>query len=100
MWHEPAPKGSWYLYANLFDICGKAAVSYELTTYRRKDNGDGTFSLKEEKTFAGEFLRTQVDTETASPLYLTRIEFPDPPVEAHDGCASQRTARQHSRASQ
>ncbi len=76
VWHDQPPKGLWYFYASLFDTCGQASVDYELTTYRRRDNGDGTFALVKERSFSGVFTRTQVDTDTTNPLYLTRIEFP------------------------
>ncbi len=80
IWHDQPATGTWYLYANLFDICGQAAVSYELPLYRRKDHGDGTFSLDEEKTFGGEFVRSQIQTDnnkcrsTSPPS-----SFPEPP---------------------
>ncbi|MFT3925451.1 MAG: hypothetical protein QM778_23130 [Myxococcales bacterium] len=76
VWYDQPPAGTWYFYANLFDICGQAAVSYELTIYRRQDHGDGTFSLKEDKTFGGEFVRAQIETDNNKPLYLTAIKFP------------------------
>lgn len=76
VWHEQPPTGSWYFYVNLFDACGETSVSYELTFYRRKDNGDGTFSLAEERAYAGVLLRTQIDTGSENPLYLTSFKFP------------------------
>jgi len=76
VWYDQPPKGLWYFYASLFDACGQAAVEYELTTYRRRDNGDGTFALVKERSFTGVFTRTQIDATATNPLYLTRIEFP------------------------
>jgi hypothetical protein len=76
VWNEEPEKGTWYLYANLFDACGQTAVPYELTIYRRHDNGDGTWALREESSFAGEFLKLQTQTASANPLYLTFVDFP------------------------
>lgn len=76
VWYTQPKTGSWYVYANLFDSCGESAVSYELTVYRRKKNGDGTYSMQEEKTFGGQFLRQQTQTSSAESLYLTRVKFP------------------------
>ncbi len=75
-WLEQPQKGTWYIYANLFDACQKQAVRFELTTYRKHDNGDGTFALNEEKSVAGEILRAQTQPDAARPLYLGKIEFP------------------------
>jgi hypothetical protein len=75
VWHKRPPKGTWYIYANLFDACGDAAVSFELTTYRKKTHDDGTFSLEEERVVAGELLRAQTKADHTTPLYLTRITF-------------------------
>ncbi len=76
VWYEQPPTGNWYVYANLFDSCAASSVQYELTVYRRKDNKDGTWSLREEKAFGGEFLRQQTQTSSADPLYLTSVKFP------------------------
>jgi hypothetical protein len=75
VWHKPT-RGSWYVYANLFDSCGKTAVSFELTTYRRHKNADGTFSLREETHTQSQLLRVQAKPDAATPLYLARIDFP------------------------
>ncbi len=76
VWYEEPPAGTWFVYANLFDSCDASSVQYELTVYRRKDNKDGTWSLREEKTFGGGFLRQQTLTSSTDPLYLTRVKFP------------------------
>lgn len=76
VWYTQPKTGSWYVYANLFNSCGEGAVAYELTVYRRKKNDDGTYSMREEKTFGGQFLRQQTQTSSADLLYLTRVNFP------------------------
>jgi len=75
-WLTKPKKGTWYIYANLFDACEHPAVSFALTTYRSKKHKDGTFSLVEEKSVGGTFLRAQATPDTATPLYLAKISFP------------------------
>lgn len=75
IWHKRPSKGTWYIYANLFDACGEASVRFELTTYRKKTHDDGTFSLEEERVVVGELLRAQTKADDVTPLYLTRIAF-------------------------
>jgi hypothetical protein len=76
VWLKKPQKGTWFLYANLFDACESRAVSFELTTYRKQTNGDGTFALREEKSVGAELLRAQTKSDATVPLYLTKIEFP------------------------
>jgi hypothetical protein len=76
VWEKQPQKGTWYVYANLFDACGKPSVSLELTTYRKHDNKDGTFALDEQRIFSAQLLRAQTNPDAAKPLYLTSIEFP------------------------
>jgi hypothetical protein len=75
VWNERPGAGAWLAYANLFDACGKAAVSFELTLYRRQRNDDGTFSQVRDQTIRGEFLRAQANGGAGNPLYLLPIEF-------------------------
>ncbi|MET0284845.1 MAG: hypothetical protein ABW352_10255 [Polyangiales bacterium] len=65
--------GAWSIYANLFDACGKSAVTYTLTLYQRIDNGDGTFSQKAIRTAHGDFLRQQVNGGADSPVFITSV---------------------------
>jgi hypothetical protein len=76
VWHDQPPTGTWYFYANLFEACGHPSVDYQLTLYRRRDNGDGTISLVEERSFEGAFTRGQVNADPTKPLYLTGLAFP------------------------
>ncbi len=81
IWNEAPTSngfGSWKLFANLFDVCGKPAVSFTLTVYSRVDNGDGTFSLKPIRSVGGDFLRQQANGGAGNPLYLTSIDFSAP----------------------
>jgi hypothetical protein len=76
IWSKKPKKGTWYIYANLFDACQKTAVRFELTTYRKHTLKDGTFALHEERSVAGELLRAQAQPSAEFPLYLTKIDFP------------------------
>ena len=74
VWNE-APEGTWLVYANLFDSCHEAAVTFESTLYRKQRNGDGSFRLDADEPVRGEFLRVQQNGGAGNPLYLTAIEF-------------------------
>jgi hypothetical protein len=71
----PPQRGAWSVYANLFDACGKAAASFELTIYQRTTHADGTFALTPVSSVGGDFLRQQANGGAAAPLYLTSIVF-------------------------
>lgn len=73
-WNEPVA-GTWRLYANLFDACGKASVHFTLTLYARKQSADGTFSLEEIKRIDGELVRAQANGGAGSPLFLTELKL-------------------------
>lgn len=75
IWHVPPESGTWLVYANLFDACGKAGVTFELSVYRSHDNGDGTYALHEQQKLHGQFVRAQQNGGAGSPLYLAPIEF-------------------------
>lgn len=70
---EGAPAGPWKLYANLFDSCGAASTSFELTLYRRVQNPDGTYGLVEERTPYGQFIRAQANGGAGTPLFVTEL---------------------------
>lgn len=74
VWND-APKGTWLVYANLFDSCHETAIQFEATVYRSHRNGDGTFRLDADEPVRGEFLRVQQNGGAGNPLYLTAIEF-------------------------
>jgi hypothetical protein len=75
VWNELPGQGAWLAYANLFDACGKPAVSFELTLYRSQRNDDGTFAQVPTRTIRGEFIRAQANGGAGDPLYLLPIEF-------------------------
>ncbi|HEY6876990.1 MAG TPA: hypothetical protein VI299_03185 [Polyangiales bacterium] len=79
IWNQPpTTTGSWSLYANLFDGCGKPAASFTLTIYARADHGDGTFGLVPIRSVGGDFLRQQANGGAGNPLFLTSIDFSAP----------------------
>lgn len=75
VWNAPPQKGTWLAYANFFDACGKPAVSFELTLYRRRRKDDGTYELKSGQVVRGEFVRGQQNGGRGQPLYITPIQF-------------------------
>lgn len=75
VWNERPGQGAWLAYANLFDACGKPAVSFELTLYRAERNDDGTFAQVPEQTIHGQFVRAQANGGIGNALYLLPIEF-------------------------
>lgn len=75
VWNERPGEGAWLAYANLFDACGKTAVSFELAIYQRHRNDDGTFSQVLGPTIRGQFVRAQANGGVGTPLYLMPIEF-------------------------
>jgi hypothetical protein len=75
-WNDVPPQvGDWSVYANLFDACGKPAVTYTLTLHQRVTNGDGTFALQAIKTIEGDFVRQQANGGAGSPVYVTSVSF-------------------------
>jgi hypothetical protein len=74
VWNETFA-GPWGIYANLFDACGKTAVTYTLTLYQRIDNGDGTFSQQPIREVHGDFVRQQANGGAGSPFYITSVNF-------------------------
>jgi hypothetical protein len=74
VWNETLA-GSWQIYANLFDACGKTAVTYTLTLFQRIDNGDGTFSQEPVREVHGDFVRQQANGGAGSPFYITSVNF-------------------------
>jgi len=74
VFNEP-PAGTWRLYANIFDACGKTGANFTLTIFQRRANPDGTFALDEVRSVDGRFVRAQANGGAASPLYLTEIQF-------------------------
>jgi hypothetical protein len=72
---DGAPAGSWKFYANLFDSCGAASTTFELTLYRRVQNPDGTFGLVEERTTHGPFIRAQANGGAGTPLFVTELSL-------------------------
>ncbi len=75
VWNEPSLLGTWHVYANLFDACGKASVSFTLTVYARAQNPDGTFALAAVRKIDGQFPRIEANGGAAPPLFLTDITF-------------------------
>lgn len=69
----PSLGGQWSFYANLFDACGKTAVTYTLTIYQRVDNSDGTFSQKVISTVHGDFVRLQANGGLGTPIFITSV---------------------------
>jgi hypothetical protein len=75
VWNAAPQAGNWLVYANLFDACGKAAVSFELRELRQKQNDDGTFAWTERQRLHGQLIRAQQNGGAGNPLYLTAIKF-------------------------
>ena len=74
-WNEPPAAGTWHVYANLFDACGKPSTTFDLTIYRRQQNADGTFALWPVWNLDGQFVRAQANGGAGAPLFLTDITF-------------------------
>jgi hypothetical protein len=74
---EVPPLGTWSVYVNLFDACAKTAVEFELTTYQRVGNPDGTFALEElsQQKVSGQLLRQQSNGGAGNATFVTEIKF-------------------------
>lgn len=75
VWNAEPAQGDWLVYANLFDACGAAAVSFELTTYRSQHNEDGSYELVPDAPVHGELVRAQQNGGAGAPLYLGSVKF-------------------------
>lgn len=75
LWNELPGPGSWALYANLFDSCGKQSVTFELTIHQRVQNPDGTFGLSELRRVTGKLVRPQANGGAGNPLFVTELNF-------------------------
>jgi len=74
---EAPPLGTWSVYANLFDACGKTSVEFELAIYQRVANPDGTFALTElsDQRVRGQLLRQQSNGGAGHATFVTEIKF-------------------------
>jgi hypothetical protein len=71
----PLEGGAFNVYADLFDGCGEAAVTFVLSVYRRETREDGTFRLVEETRREGQLQRLAGRGGATQPLYLTTVIF-------------------------
>lgn len=76
VWPELPGEGLWSIYANLYEPCGHLAVTYRVTQYLRRDNGDGTYVLEPSgEPWVGRFLRAQANGDNNVPLFVGQLSF-------------------------
>jgi hypothetical protein len=75
VFQEAPPPGSYLVFANLFDACGRAPVHFRVAVSERQPSGDGTLSLVE--TLARDGVLLGVDANGGSRLgtYVTEVTF-------------------------
>ena len=73
VFQEPPARGTWLVYADLFDACGEPGALFEVVVYRRRDRGDGTFALEETARTAGAVWDLQASGGAGAPLYVTAV---------------------------
>jgi hypothetical protein len=76
VFQEDPSEGSWDVYVNLFNACEQTAVTFAVETYRRVDNGDGTYGVERTDRATGTLLAEDANGGTGPNLYVTTIQFP------------------------
>lgn len=59
IFQEPPPRGTYLIYADLFDACGLPGALFSAAVYRREEREDGTFALVEDARTGGVLLDLQ-----------------------------------------
>lgn len=73
VFQEPPGKGTYLIYADLFDACGEPGALFEVAVYRREQDG-GEFSLVEEARTSGGLFDLQASGGAGSPLFVTSVK--------------------------
>lgn len=74
VFEEPPARGTYLVYADLFDACGEPGALFDVAVYRRRAREDGTFALVEEARTAGAVWDLQAAGGAGAPLYVTAVQ--------------------------
>ena len=72
VFQEAPARGSYLVYADLFDACGQPGALFDVAVYRRAGSGE-KFSLKEEARTDGAVWDLQASGGAGAPLYVTAV---------------------------
>jgi hypothetical protein len=72
---DPAP-GTYLVYANLFEACGRPSATFVVTVYRREPDGEGGSRLVLTDRRSGVVLGLSANGGAGPPLYVTAVSFP------------------------
>lgn len=73
VFQEPPARGTYLIYADLFDACGEPGALFEVVVYRRR-GGAGDYSLAEEGRVAGGVIDVQAGGAAGPPLFVAVVE--------------------------
>ncbi len=73
---ESPPSGKYYVYANLFDACGKDSVRFTVTLHQAVDGAEGEFEQKETHRASGVLVASQANGGSNVGLLVTSFVVP------------------------
>ncbi|MFY0534600.1 hypothetical protein [Nannocystis pusilla] len=76
VFQEPPARGTYLIYADLFDACGAPGTLFSAAVYRRVEQGDGTFALVEDARTGGALVDLQATGGGQTPLYVMASKQP------------------------
>lgn len=76
VFQEAPARGSYLVYADLFDACGEPGALFDVVVYRRAGAGGETYALKESARTGGAVWDLQASGGAGAPLYVTAVEQP------------------------
>lgn len=75
VWQDPPARGTYLLYADLFDACGEPGALLAITVYARREHGD-TYSLEQTARTTGAVTDLQASGGAGPPLYVMSAKLP------------------------
>ncbi|MCY1059637.1 hypothetical protein [Nannocystis sp. SCPEA4] len=76
VFQEPPARGTYLIYADLFDACGAPGTLFSAAVYRRVERDDGTFALVEDARTGGALVDLQATGGGKTPLYVMASKQP------------------------
>lgn len=76
VFQEPPARGTYLIYADLYDACGAPGTLFSAAVYRRVEREDGTFALVEDARTGGALVDLQATGGGKTPLYVMASKQP------------------------
>lgn len=75
-WQDAPAEGTYLVYANLYDACGRPSATFSVSVYRSEPTEDGGEHLVLSERVDGVVLGLSANGGAGTPLYLTAVSFP------------------------